>query len=118
MFQTLNEQTQKVAKSPWGHLKLKNWGITFTAARPKINNVIKEINKRHIHNVQRSTDMEAHFKNYMGGVCKIYTRHENPCKMNDFLGKYHLLKLTQEEVENSSRPITIKEIGNAVKKTT
>lgn len=36
--------------------------------------------------------------------------------MNDFIGKYNLLELTQEEVENSSRQITIEEIGNAVKK--
>lgn len=50
-------------------------------------------------------------------VGKIYTANlKNPCKMNDFVRKYKLLKLTQEEVENSNRPITIEEIGNAVKK--
>lgn len=38
--------------------------------------------------------------------------------MNDFLGKHNLLKLTQEEVEDSSRPLIIEEIGNAVRKTT
>lgn len=36
--------------------------------------------------------------------------------MNDSIEKHNLLKLTHEEVENSSRPITIEEIGNAVKK--
>lgn len=44
----------------------------------------------------------------MRALCKIYTTNlENPCKMNDFLRKYNLLKLTQEEVENSSRPTAI-----------
>lgn len=53
----------------------------------------------------------------MSAACKIYTADpENPCKMNGFLGKYDLLKLTQEEVENWRRPITTDEIGNAVKK--
>ena len=32
------------------------------------------------------------------------------------MGKYHFLKLTQEEVENSNRLMIIEEIGNAVKK--
>lgn len=36
--------------------------------------------------------------------------------MNDSLGKYHFLKLTQEEVENSNRLVIIKDIGIAVKK--
>lgn len=57
-----------------------------------------------------------HFLNYMRGQCKIYiTNLETPCKMNDFLRKYDLLKLTQEEVENWSKTITTEEIGNAFK---
>jgi hypothetical protein len=52
-------------------------------------------------------------------LCKIYaTKYENPYKMNNFLIKCNLLKLTEEEVENLSRPINIEETGNAVKKTT
>ena len=39
----------------------------------------------------------------MKTLCKIYaTKLENPCKINEFLRKYNLLKLTQEEVENWS----------------
>ena len=52
----------------------------------------------------------------MKALFKIYNNPENPCKMNDFMGKYHFLKLTQEEVENSNRLMIIEEIGNAVKK--
>ena len=44
----------------------------------------------------------------MKALCKIYNNPENPCKMNDLLGKYHFLKLTQEEVENQNRLITTK----------
>lgn len=39
----------------------------------------------------------------MKTLYKIYaTKLENPCKINEFLRKYNLLKLTQEEVENWS----------------
>lgn len=52
----------------------------------------------------------------MRKLYKIYTTNlGNPCKINDFLGKYNLLELTQEEVEKLSWPIAIEEIGNAVK---
>ena len=76
------------------------------------------INKEKIHtcSIQRSTEVGENFKNYMKAQCKMYNYPENPRKMNDFLGKYHFLKLTQEEVENSNRLIIIEEIGNAVKK--
>ena len=60
--------------------------------------------------------MGENFLNYMKVLCKIYNNPENPCKMNDSLGKYHFLKLTQEEVENSNRLVIIEEIGISVKK--
>lgn len=49
-------------------------------------------------------------------LCKICTTNfENPCKANDFLRKYNLLKLTQEEVESMNRQITIENVGSALK---
>ena len=35
---------------------------------------------------------------------------DNLEEMNEFLGKYNLLKLNQEEIENLNRPITSTEI--------
>ena len=36
--------------------------------------------------------------------------------MDNFLGKYNLLRLTQEETENPNRPITSNEIESVIKK--
>lgn len=54
-----------------------------------------------MYDVQSFTNIRENFKN--GNLYKIYTtKLENPCKINEFLRKYNLLKLTQEEVENLS----------------
>ena len=51
----------------------------------------------------------------MKALCKIYNNPENPCKMNDLLGKYHFLKLTQEEMENMNRFTISKELKLEIK---
>ena len=40
---------------------------------------------------------------------------DNLEEMNEFLGKYNLLKLNQEEIENLIRPITNIEIETGIK---
>ena len=40
---------------------------------------------------------------------------DNMEEMNEFLEKYNLSKLNQEEIENLDRPITSTEIGTVIK---
>ena len=40
---------------------------------------------------------------------------DNLEEMNEFLEKYNLSKLNQEEIENLDRPITSTEIGTVIK---
>ena len=40
---------------------------------------------------------------------------DNLEKMDEFLGKYNLLKLNEEELENLNRPITSTEIETVIK---
>ena len=47
---------------------------------------------------------------------KLYANKLNNLEVNNFLEKYNLSRLNQEETENLNRPITSNEIESVIKK--